>query len=69
MTEPITAPTSQPEVAAQPAPTATGVRRPWLVVATQVELIPLATVWGALQVEPPLVEEMKPTLSWVLPEG
>jgi hypothetical protein len=40
--------------------------RPWLVVAAQVEVIPLVIVWGALQVLPALAEEMKPTLSCVL---
>jgi hypothetical protein len=43
--------------------------RPWLVVAVHVLGIPLAIVCGALQVLPALVEEMKPTLSWVLPDG
>ena len=43
--------------------------RPWLVVAAQVEGIPLAIVCGVLQVLPALVEEMKPTLSCVLPVG
>ena len=40
--------------------------RPWLVVAAQVELIPLVIVWGVLQVLPASAEEMKPTLNWVL---
>jgi len=40
-----------------------------LVVATQVVGMPLAIVCGALHVEPAFVEETKPTLSDVLPEG
>ena len=43
--------------------------RPWLVVAVQVVGIPLAMVCGVLQVLPAFVEEMKPTLNWVLPDG
>ena len=43
--------------------------RPWLVVAVQVVGMPLASVCGVLQLLPALVEETKPTLSCVLPEG
>jgi hypothetical protein len=43
--------------------------RPWLVVAVHLEGIPLASVVGALHVVPALVEETKPTESWVLPAG
>ncbi len=43
--------------------------RPWLVVATHVEGIPLITVCGVLQVLPAFVEDVKPTLSDVLPDG
>jgi hypothetical protein len=39
------------------------------VLAVHVEGIPLATVCGALQVLPALLEEMKPTLRLVLPDG
>ena len=41
--------------------------RPWLVVAAQVEVIPLMIVCGVLQVLPALAEEVNPTLSCVLP--
>jgi hypothetical protein len=37
--------------------------RPWLVVAAQVDDIPLMMVCGELQVLPALAEEVKPTLS------
>jgi hypothetical protein len=43
--------------------------RPWLVVATHVEGMPLATVWAALHVEPALAELTKPTESCVEPLG
>jgi hypothetical protein len=43
--------------------------RPWLVVAAHEEDIPLMIVCGVLQVLPALAEEMKPTLSCVLPFG
>ena len=43
--------------------------RPWLVVAAQVDGMPLASVWAVPQVLPPLLEEMKPTLKLVLPDG
>ena len=43
--------------------------RPWLVVAAQVEAIPLAIVCGVLQLAPALADEVKPTLSCVLPDG
>jgi hypothetical protein len=42
--------------------------RPWLVVA-QVEDIPLTIVGVVVHVLPALAEEMKPTLSCVLPFG
>ena len=42
-------------------------KRPWLVVAAQTEVAPVATVCGAVHVLPPLLEEIKPTLSAVLP--
>ena len=43
--------------------------RPWLVVAAQVELIPLVMICGVLHVLPASVEETKPTLSCVVPFG
>ena len=43
--------------------------RPWLVVAAQVEVMPLTIVCGVLQVLPALADEVKPTLSCVLPVG
>ena len=39
--------------------------RPWLVVAAQVELMPLTIVCGVLQVLPPFGEDVNPTLSCV----
>ena len=38
--------------------------RPWLVFGSQDSVIGPAIWVGALQVAPPLVEEMNPTLSW-----
>ena len=63
MTEPITAPTSQPEVAAQPPPTSTGVRRPWLVVALCVLGGFLLTVaWSAAFVDDTIGQNVASTL-------
>ena len=41
--------------------------RPSLVVAAQTEVTPVLIACGALQVLPPLAEEMKPTLSACFP--
>ena len=38
--------------------------RPWVVLASQDSVIGPASWVGALQLVPPLVEEMKPTSSW-----
>ena len=63
MTEPITAPTSQPEVATQPPPTAAGVHRPWLVVALCVLGGFLLTVaWSAAFVDDTIGQNVASTL-------
>jgi hypothetical protein len=43
--------------------------RPWLVGATHVDGMPLATVVGELQVLPAFAEDTKPTPSCVLRDG
>jgi hypothetical protein len=63
MTEPITAPTSKPEVAVESPPTTTGVRRPWLVVALCVLGGFLLTVaWSAAFVDDTIGQNVASTL-------
>ena len=38
--------------------------RPWLVLGSQLSIIGPATWVAALQLVPPLVDEMNPTSSW-----
>jgi hypothetical protein len=39
------------------------------MLAAHVEVIPLTILCGVVQVLPPFADALKPTLSWVLPDG